>query len=61
MKTIMKKCLRLQGLFVSLLIAISTILYWIFIEYWWHYFFLIGYIGIGYFITSYFLNKKRYD
>jgi len=33
--------------------------FWIFADYWWHYFFVIGFFLIGWYIPAYYHAKRR--
>ena len=49
------------GIIVSLLITNSVNLYWIYQDFWWHYFFLIGFFFIGFFTTYFFITNPTQD
>jgi len=52
----------MKGIIKAFLMTIFVVtlvdLYWIFIEYWWHYFFLIGFVFIGYIFNGYYKMKE---
>lgn len=49
----------IKSIIVGIIIALLTSAFWIFINYWWHWFFIIGYVGIGWYIAKYYKGEEQ--
>lgn len=54
---------RLKVILVSILVTVAIILavdfFWVFKDYWWRWFFLVGFAGIGWYVRGYFILKSK--